>query len=162
MRFSAPVAESTMIGTSLQPRIRRQTVSPSTSGRPRSSTTTSGDVERGLARARRSPVARCDHLVAAGLQPQAQRAQQGRVVVDDQDPRHSGLALRRSVATGRETTKRAPPPGASSYQIVLAVGLDEGLGDGEAEPRAPARVEAREAVEDLLLARSGGCPARGR
>ena len=45
--------------------------------------------------------------------------------------------------------KRAPPPGASSTQICLAVGLDEGLGDRQSHPgaaRGPAAVEHAEDV----------------
>ena len=47
-------------------------------------------------------------------------------------------------------TKRAPPVGHVLDPDVLAVGLDEGLGDGQAEPGPAPGVEAHEPVEDGL------------
>src|SRR5262245_11347498 len=59
-----------------------------------------GDGERGLAR-------RCElDVVAAGAEVRAERAQDLRLVVDDEDPRHS--------ATRRRVTIVSPPPGVLS------------------------------------------------
>ena len=86
-RVSPSRTDSTTIGTVLHPRSPRITSTPSMPGSPRSSTTTSGwwpaaSVERVLA------VGREVDVVAAGAQVDPERAQDLRLVVDDQHARH--------------------------------------------------------------------------
>ena len=112
------------------------------------------------------PVGGRDHLVAAGLEAQPQGPQERRVVVDHQHLGHDALPAdsmaggdtlvrgrhRRGRVGGRRQGEDEPGPaaGTSSTQMSPAVGLDEGLGDGQAEARPAPGVEADEPVEDRL------------
>ena len=129
MSRSPSRTDSTTIGTVLHPRRPRITSTPSMPGRPRSSTTTSGwwpaaSVERVLA------VGREVDVVAAGAQVDAERAQDLRLVVDDQHPRH--------VAAGRLMTIVTPPPGVSSTSSSPPIASTKPARHREAEPDAAA------------------------
>ena len=90
-------------------------------------------------------------VVAPGLEAEAQRAIQRRVVVDDQDFRHGGYRSVTCLVGQREREDES----CSVIRSVLvpdlfAVGLDERLGDGETETGPAALVELGEALEDGL------------
>ena len=112
-----------------------------------------------------SPLAAVDDLVAAGLEAETEGPEEGGVVVDDEDFGHASLSPSprcRRLTRGSVNTKRAPPPGDVLDPDALAVGLDERLGDGEAETGPAAGVEAHEAVEHGLVVPRAARPARCR
>ena len=130
--------ESTMIGMRVQPRSPRMTSTPSMPGKPEVEDDEVGVLARGE-RQRRLARRREVDLVTARLQVRPERAQQLRLVVDDEDAAHSA-------ARSRSTIVR-PPPGVSSTSIVAAHRLDEALGDGETEAHALAVRRVAETLE---------------
>ena len=87
-----------MIGTSDHSRTRRITSLPSPSGRPRSSTTISGDLGGDPFQRLRHGAGSLD-VVAVGLQRRLEKAKDRRLVVDDQ---HAGLAGHGDALRARE------------------------------------------------------------
>jgi hypothetical protein len=81
---------------------------------------------------------RRDDLVPAGGQADPEGLEQRRIVVDDEDLGHGGRSdhgAGRASRTGTVNTTRAPRLTSGSIQMEPTVGLDEGLGDGQAETR---------------------------
>ena len=109
-------------------------------GRLRSSTTRSGSSSSDRADGR-AAVARRPHDVAARRQRALDRAQDLRLVVDDQHDRAA------HVAAGIRTPNVAPPPGVSVAQISPSIATDEPLADREPEPGAESRRSLRQPVE---------------
>src|SRR5580704_10830525 len=152
-----------MMGTSLQVLMRLQTTRPSRSGRPRSSTITSGvcsaawlipsppvSAVRTVWPRARSPTLQtlsrpgsssmtriCGNL-------QLLRRQGGRL----------GLVGYRSGHRQREAEPRAAA-GSILDPDALPVGLDKGLGDGQAQPGARVARPPREQLEDLIAPLGG-------
>ena len=107
---------------------------PSMSGRPRSSSTTSGCAR--AAEIAAAPVAGGRDLPAAGAQRDRQRVRERRLVVDHEDARPSGC---RPPAEGRVTQHRQATAGGVLGVELAADGLAKPRGDGEPEPDARAR-----------------------
>ena len=109
-----------------------------------------------------SPLLVGDRLVAGVAEDHPQRAEDLRLVVADEDPRR--LAQGPSpAAASKETTKAEPWPGSDSIAIVAAVGLDEPLGDREAEAGAAAGAVGRaRRARRSAPTRIRGSPGPGR
>ena len=111
------------------------------------------------------------HLVAGAAQHEAQRAQDLRVVVADEDALAGHQAARRLARgarglSGSSTTKLVPWPGSDSTEIRPPFDLDEALRDREPEARAlmaraAGRASGRTAGRSAR-GRRGGSPAPGR
>ena len=140
--------------------MRRHTSRPSRSGRPRSRMTRSGPASATWLMAS-LPECADEHLVPPGGQPDAQGLEQRRIVVDDQDLGHVGRSdrrRRRASRAGTVKTMRAPLRHVGVDPDEPAVGLDEGLGDGQAEPGPAAAAVLAEHLEDALTLVLGAMP----
>ncbi len=157
-------ADSTMIGTCDHCRTWRITSLPSPSGRPRSSTTTSGGslAMRFIASA---SVAGARHLVVVGFQRRLEKAQDGRLVVDHEDAgvaAHGGASSRgkrqrHARAASAERPGSAPrcvPPCASMMPLAMASPRPV-LSPPSATPAFGARARAR-------ISRTRAAAARAR
>src|ERR1041384_1078504 len=130
-----------MIGAVHQPRSASMTASPAGWG------AAGGGQCRGA-------VGGGDDLVTAGGQGDPQRAEQMRVVVDDQDCGHGYLPPAAGVAMGRVTVMVSPPPGVSAGVMVPSM--------ASMKPRAMARPRPSPAVVVRSCRRWNGWNIRSR
>ena len=151
------------IGAFDQPRSSRQTSTPLRSGKDEVEDDCLGRA-RGRLRQRLLAGGGGVHLVAGAAERRLERAQDLRLVVDDED---AAMAAHASASTGTSTsgsasTKDAPCPCRDSAQTRPPFPFGEAPGDGEAEPAAAALAalgRAAERLEDALELRLGDARA---
>ena len=139
-----------MIGTCVQPAQARDHLDAVDAGQPEVEDDDVGVVARRERRARASPVRRQVDVVAAGREVDAERPQDLRLVVDDQDPGHDA---HRDACGQRCSDHVSPPPGVSSTAISPPIASTKPRGHGEAEADTGAVrlvAEALERLEDAL------------
>src|SRR5689334_24534437 len=144
-----------MMGTSLHVRMRRHTASPSWSGRPRSSTITSG-ARMAAWSSPSAPVCAVQtswpRAVRPTLQTPSRSGSSSTMRILGKLPLPSLPLL--GDAGGAGGGQREAEPRAAAGRIfhpdALPVGLDEGPGDGQAEARARVVVPPHEHREDLV------------
>ena len=140
-------------GASLQPRSSRQTSTPLPSGSTRSRMTASGGRSAAVVSAS-SPRRRRLDLVARAAQGRLERAQDLRLVVDDEDRASRSRGYDAAVATGSDSTNAAPFRGDSAPQACRR--------SPARSPRAIASPSPLPAARDAPRARTARRCARAR